>query len=61
MRIHSTLDGFHELDGSLTKFFNQEIFLSNPDSMLARTYIVAISVPKRRHEGLSRTHKCHRV
>ena len=45
MRIHGTLDGFHELDGSLTKFFNQETFLSNPDSMLSRTYIVARSVP----------------
>ena len=45
MRIHSTLDGFHELDGSLTKFFNQEIFLSNPDSMLARTYIAAMISP----------------
>jgi hypothetical protein len=37
VRVHGPLDAYHKVDGALAKFFNQEIFLSNADSVLART------------------------
>ena len=37
VRVHGPLDAFHKVDGALAKFLNQEIFLSNADSVLSRT------------------------
>lgn len=49
MRVHSPLEAFHEVDGTLAKLFNQEIFLSNSDSMLARTWKLRVDAQSRRY------------
>jgi hypothetical protein len=36
VRIHSSLDGLHEIDRALAELFDQEFFLSDADSMLSR-------------------------
>ena len=37
-RIYSSLDRLHEVDCALAKLFDQEVFLSDADSMLPRAY-----------------------